>query len=329
MVDFGRVLTAMITPFKEDGSINYDVAAELAAHLVNNGTDTLVVCGTTGESPTLTWEEKYQLLAVVLQAVAGKAKVIAGCGSNSTKEAISMTQKAFQIGVHGSLQVVPYYNKPPQAGLYKHFQVIAQACLDLPLLLYNVPGRTGQNLQPETVARLAEISNIIGIKEASGNLDQASQTRCLTPKEFHIYSGDDSLTLPLLAIGAKGVVSVASHLVGNQLQQMIQAFSAGQIQVASDIHLQLFPLFKALFATTNPIPVKIALKLLNWKVDLTRLPLHDEDSVEVSQKLEAILKELGFTLFYQTGKTKYLKTLFDSDFDKFTTSLTDRKIHKL
>jgi len=292
--EFGRVLTAMITPFKADGSVNYDVAAELAAHLANNGTDTLVVCGTTGESPTLTWEEEYQLFVEVLQSVAGKAKVIAGCGSNSTKEAITATEKAAKIGVHGSLQVVPYYNKPPQAGLYQHFQAIAQACPELPLLLYNVPGRTGQNLSPETVARLAEINNIIGIKEASGNLDQASEIRRLTPKEFQIYSGDDSLTLPLLAIGATGVVSVASHLVGNQLQQMIQAFSAGGIAIASQIHLQLFPLFKALFLTTNPIPVKQALKLKGWEVGSTRLPLCKADS-DVTDKLKAVLEKLDLT----------------------------------
>ncbi|MBE9053512.1 4-hydroxy-tetrahydrodipicolinate synthase [Nostocales cyanobacterium LEGE 11386] len=291
MGEFGRVLTAMITPFKADGSVNYDVAAELAAHLANNGTDTLVVCGTTGESPTLSWEEEYQLFVEVLQAVAGKAKVIAGCGSNSTKEAIAATEKAAKIGVHGSLQVVPYYNKPPQAGLYQHFQAIAQACPELPLLLYNVPGRTGQNLSPDTVARLAQINNIVGIKEASGNLDQASEIRRLTSKKFQIYSGDDSLTLPLLAIGAKGVVSVASHLVGNQLQQMIQAFIAGKIEIASEIHLQLFPLFKALFLTTNPIPVKKALILKGWKVGSTRLPLYEADS-DVSDKLETVLAEL-------------------------------------
>lgn len=292
MVDFGRVLTAMIAPFREDGSVNYDVAAELALHLANNGTDTLVVCGTTGESPTLTWDEQYQLFSIVLEAVKGKALVMAGCGSNSTKEAIAATQKAATIGVHGTLQVVPYYNKPPQAGLYQHFQAIAQATPELPLLLYNVPGRTGQNLQPQTVARLAKIDNIIGIKEASGNLDQASEIRRLTPKEFQIYSGDDSLTLPLLAVGAKGVVSVASHLVGNQLQEMIQAFESGQSQLAREIHLQLFPLFKALFATTNPIPVKQAMNLVGWKVGSTRLPLSEADS-EITQKLETVLAELG------------------------------------
>jgi 4-hydroxy-tetrahydrodipicolinate synthase len=282
----------MITPFKEDGSVNYDIAAKLAAYLANNGTDTLVVCGTTGESPTLTWEEEYQLFIVVLEAVKGKASVVAGCGSNSTKEAIAATEKAAKIGIHGTLQVVPYYNKPPQAGLYQHFQAIAQACPDLPLLLYNVPGRTGQNLQPETVARLAEVKNIVGIKESTGNIDQVSEIRRLTPKEFWIYSGDDYMTLPLLAIGANGVVSVASHLVGLQLQQMIQAFDSGQVQVATQIHLQLFPLFKALFATTSPIPIKNALKLQGWEVGSTRLPLCEESSF-VNPKLEIVLKELN------------------------------------
>jgi 4-hydroxy-tetrahydrodipicolinate synthase len=282
----------MITPFKPDGSVDYDVAANLAAHLVDNGTDTLVICGTTGESPTLSWEEEYQLFKVVLAAIAGKGKVIAGCGSNSTKEAIAATQKAARIGVHGALQVVPYYNKPPQEGLFQHFQAIAQASPELPLLLYNVPGRTGQNLNSETVVRLAEVESIVGIKEASGNLDQVSAIRRLTPGEFQIYSGDDSLTLPMLAIGAKGVVSVASHLVGNELQQMIQAFSEGKIQQASAIHLRLFPLFKALFATTNPIPVKKALEIQGWQVGSTRPPLWETPSA-ITQELEAVLKELS------------------------------------
>ena len=290
--DFGIIVTAMITPFKTDGSINYDVVAKLADYLVNNGTDTLVVCGTTGESPTLTWDEEYQLFIEVLQTVSGKAKVIAGCGSNNTQEAIAATQKAAKIGVHGSLQVVPYYNKPPQAGLYKHFQAIAQSCPDLPMMLYNVPGRTGQNLSSETVVKLAEIENIVAIKEASGNLDQVSEIRRLTPKEFEIYAGDDSLTLPMLAIGSQGIVSVASHLVGNQIQEMIQAWKVGKTQIATDIHLQLFPLFKALFLTTNPIPVKEALKLQGWEVGSTRLPLCEAD-IEVSKKLESVMQKLN------------------------------------
>jgi 4-hydroxy-tetrahydrodipicolinate synthase len=290
--DFGTVLTAMITPFKTDGSINYDVVAKLADYLVNNGTDTLVVCGTTGESPTLTWDEEYQLFVEVLQTVSGKAKVIAGCGSNDTKEAIAATQKAAKIGVHGSLQVVPYYNKPPQAGLYQHFQAIAQSSPDLPMMLYNIPGRTGQNLLPETVVKLAEIDNIVAIKEASGNLDQVSEIRRLTPKEFKIYAGDDSLTLPMLALGSEGIVSVASHLVGNQIQEMIQAWKTGKTEIATNIHLHLFPLFKALFLTTNPIPVKEALKLQGWEVGSPRLPLCEADT-DVSKKLESVMKKLN------------------------------------
>lgn len=294
MVDFGNVITAMVTPFKEDGSVNYDVAEKLAVHLAENGTDTFIVCGTTGESPSMSWDEEYQLFKCVLQAVSGKAKVIAGCGSNSTKEAVAATQEAAKMGVHGSLQVVPYYNKPPQAGLYRHFQAIAEAVPELPLLLYNVPGRTGQNLQPQTVARLAEIDNIVGIKESTGNIDQASQMRRLTPPEFQIYSGDDYMTLPLLSVGAKGIVSVASHLVGLQLQQMIQAFKDGKVQAATDIHLKLFPLFKVLFATANPIPVKAALNLQGWDVGSTRLPLYEAES-ELTQQLETVLEELNLS----------------------------------
>ena len=292
VVSFGRTITAMITPFKEDGSVNYAVAEKLAAYLAENGSDGIVVCGTTGESPSLTWDEEYELFQVVKKAVSGKALVIAGTGSNSTREAIAATQKAAKIGLDGSLQVVPYYNKPPQEGMYQHFQAIAQSSPDLPIMLYNIPGRTGQNLLPETVARLAEIPNIVAIKEASGNLDQATQIRCLTPPDFQIYSGDDSLTLPLLSIGGAGVVSVASHLVAPQLQAMIQAFEVGKIKEATQIHLQLFPLFKALFATTNPIPVKAALKLQGWDVGSTRSPLCDPTN-EIAQNLKNVLEKLS------------------------------------
>ncbi|OZH52977.1 dihydrodipicolinate synthase [Hydrocoleum sp. CS-953] len=292
MINFGRVLTAMITPFNPDGSVNYEEAEKLSIWLTENGTDSLIVCGTTGESPSLTWEEEYQLFQVVQKAVAGKAKVIAGTGSNSTTEAIAATQKAAKLGLDGSLQVVPYYNKPPQSGLYQHFQAIAQATPELPIMVYNIPGRTGKNLEPETVAKLAEIPNIVAIKEASGNLDQASQIRQLTSPEFKIYSGDDSLTLPLMAIGGSGVVSVASHLVGKQLQEMIIAFETGKVQLATEIHLQLFNLSRALFATTNPIPVKAALNLLGWKVGTTRPPLCDPPT-EVTEKLSAEMGKLG------------------------------------
>ncbi len=291
MTIFGRVMTAMITPFHPDGNVNYGVAESLAAHLVSHGTDTIVVCGTTGESPTLTWDEEFQLFKVVQQAVGTRAKVVAGTGSNSTAEAISATQKADKLGLDGSLQVVPYYNKPPQEGLYQHFRAIAKSS-PMPLILYNVPGRTGQNLLPETVSRLAEIPNIVAVKEASGNLDQVSQIRRLTPAEFTIYSGDDSLTLPMLAVGAQGVVSVASHLVGDALQQMIQAFEQGKVQAATQIHLQLFPLFKVLFQVTNPIPLKVALGLQGWEVGTTRLPLVD-DSPNLHQTLQAVMAELN------------------------------------
>lgn len=217
---------------------------------------------------------------------------MAGTGSNSTREAITATQKAAKLGLDGSLQVVPYYNKPPQEGLYQHFKAIAEAAPDLPVMLYNVPGRTGQNLQAETVARLAEIANIVAIKEATGNLDQASEIQRLTPPEFALYSGDDSITLPLLAIGGKGVVSVASHLVGLQLQQMIQAFETGQPSIATKLHLELFPLFKALFVTANPIPVKAALRLQGWQVGSTRLPLVDSSS-DLAATLTSVMTGLA------------------------------------
>ncbi|MGB3691892.1 MAG: 4-hydroxy-tetrahydrodipicolinate synthase [Spirulinaceae cyanobacterium] len=292
MVNLGRVITAMATPFKEDGSINYPVAEKLADYLVANGSDGIVVCGTTGESPTLTKEEKYELFQVIKNAVANRGRVIAGTGSYSTQEAITITQKAAKLGMDGSLQVVPYYNKPPQVGLYEHFVAIAQACSDLPIMLYNVPGRTGKNLQTETVTKLAEVDNIVAIKEASGSLDQISDIRRSTPSSFAIYSGEDSLTLPALAVGAMGVVSVASHLVALQIQEMIQAFEVGKTNVARDIHLKLSPLFKALFLTTNPIPVKGALNLQGWNVGSCRLPLC-EISPELKVELEIVLKELS------------------------------------
>ena len=286
MIEFGQVVTAMVTPFKEDGSINYEMAEKLAVFLLENGSDALVLCGTTGESPTLTWEEEAELIQVVKRAIGSKGKIIAGTGANSTAEAIAATQKVLELGLDGCLQVVPYYNKPPQAGLYAHFREIAIACENLPIMLYNIPSRTGQNLWPETVARLAEIPNIVAIKEASGNLNQVSQIGNLTPEDFAIYSGDDSLTMPVLAVGGKGVVSVASHLVGKEIQQMIKAFVEGKTETAIALHRKLFPLFQALFATTNPLPVKTALRMRGWEVGKTRLPLKADNE----SALEEILK---------------------------------------
>lgn len=292
MVNFGKVLTAMVTPFSKDGTVNYDLAGQLADHLVNHGSNGLVVCGTTGESPTLTWDEEFQLYQVVKQAVSGRAKVIVGTGSNSTHEAIDATRKAAQLGLDGSLQVVPYYNKPPQEGIYRHFKQIAEAVPDLPLMLYNIPGRTGINMSVETIAKLAQVPSIVAIKEASGSLDHASQIRRNTPESFSIYSGDDSLTLPLLSVGGSGVVSVASHLVGDRLQQMVQAFETGQTKLATAIHLELLPLFKVLFLTANPIPVKVALELQGWMVGSVRLPLCSADET-VKSAVEAVLGDLA------------------------------------
>ena len=288
---FGRVLTAMATPFLPSGEVNYPVAEKLANHLADNGTDTVVVCGTTGESPALTWDEEYALFKTVKQAVSGRAKVLAGTGSNSTSEAIEATQKASKLGLDGSLQVVPYYNKPPQAGLAGHFRAIAQAVPDLPVMLYNVPGRTSCNLLPETVAELADVSNIVAIKEASGNLDQVSEIRRLCPTDFEIYSGDDSLTLPMLSVGAVGVVSVASHLAGDQLQRMVRAFESGKVKDAADIHLSLIPLFKVLFSVTSPIPLKAALELQGWSVGECRPPLC-KATVELTEAVRKTLTEL-------------------------------------
>lgn len=288
---FGRVITAMVTPYTEEGQVSYATAEKLAAHLVDNGSDSLVICGTTGESPTLTWEEEHNLFRAVQNAVGDRAKIIAGTGSNSTSEAISATQKAEALGLDGSLQVVPYYNKPPQEGLYHHFKAIAAACPDIPLMLYNVPGRTSCNLVPETVIRLAEVENIVAIKEASGDVEQTAQIRCAVDDEFEIYSGDDSLTLPLMSVGAQGVVSVASHLVGNQIQQMIQAFLKGDNQEAIAINLKLFPLFKVLFCDTNPLPVKTALILQGWSLGSFRNPLYPLDPQRTKQVTQ-VLKDL-------------------------------------
>lgn len=288
---FGRVLTAMVTPFKEDGSVNYELVEKLANHLISNGNDGLIVCGTTGESPTLSEEEKYQLFKVVKQTVGSKAKIIVGTGTNSTEKAIASTKKAAELGIDASLQVVPYYNKPSQEGLYKHFETIAKACPDLPMMLYNIPGRTGKNLEVETIANLAKIDNIVAIKEASGGVEQTCKIRLATPADFAIYSGEDVLTLPMMTVGCIGVVSVAGHLVSKEIKEMIMAFEQGNTSLATEIQLKLYPLFKALFYTTNPAPVKAALKMQGWDVGSLRLPLTEmPDNLKL--QLEKVLKEL-------------------------------------
>ncbi|MBI5700117.1 4-hydroxy-tetrahydrodipicolinate synthase [Candidatus Saganbacteria bacterium] len=291
MVDFGKVMTAMVTPFKDDLSVDYKKAEELAVYLANNGSDSLVIHGTTGESPTLTHEEEYELYRVVKAALTGaKCKLIAGTGSNSTSTTVNSTKQAEKIGCDGAMVVVPYYNKPSAEGLYQHFKAVAEAT-GLPLIIYNIPGRTGINMLPETVARVAQIKNYVGLKDAAGNLDQTSATRAACPDRFAIWSGDDSLTLPMLAVGAIGVISVASHLVGPQIAEMVNAYHAGDIARAKELHLKLLPLFKVLFITANPTPVKAALAMVGRPVGIPRLPLIEAGDKEKDQ-IRSVLKGL-------------------------------------
>ncbi|MBP8819668.1 MAG: 4-hydroxy-tetrahydrodipicolinate synthase [Syntrophomonadaceae bacterium] len=274
-----RLLTAMVTPYDDQLQVDYAKAAKLAEYLANNGTEGIVVSGTTGESPVLSDEEKLKLFAAVKGKLGKRIPVWAGTGSNDTKHSLELSKEAEKLGVDGVMLVCPYYNKPSQEGLYQHFKAIAGA-VSLPVMLYNVPGRTSINLLPETVARLAEIENIVAIKEASGSMDQVSTLMTLLPEDMTVYSGDDSLTLPMMALGARGVVSIASHLVGNQILAMIEAFNQGEVKSAADLHKQLFPIFKGLFITTNPVPLKEALNQLGQNVGGLRLPLAEASPTE-------------------------------------------------
>ncbi len=291
MAQFGHVITAMATPFDREERLDYKRATELARWLVGHGSESLVIAGTTGESPTLSDEEKVELFRTVKQAVGGRAKVIAGTGTYDTAHSIHLSKQAEKAGADGLLLVNPYYNRPSQDGLYAHFRKVAEST-SLPVILYNIPGRTGVNCLPETVARLAEVPTIVAIKEATGSLDQASDVRKRTPPEFLIYSGDDSLTLPMLAVGGTGVISVASHLVGNEIGQMIRAFLAGDVRTALQIHMKLWPLFKVLFITTNPVPLKAALRLAGFDVGTPRLPLVEATPKEQEQ-IRPVLQELS------------------------------------
>ncbi len=281
---FGRVLTAMVTPFNEQMEVDYEQAKKLACYLVEHGNDGLVVAGTTGESPTLSAEEKIKLFKVVKEAVGDKALVIAGTGSYDTMASIKLTKEAEKVGVDGIMLVVPYYSKPSQEGLYQHFKTIA-AETKLPVLLYNIPGRTGINMEPETIARLSEIDNIVAVKEASGKLDQVSKIRALAKEDFVIYSGDDSLTLPILAVGGYGIISVVGHVAGEQIREMVQLYLDGQVEAAAKMHIKLYDLFKTMFITANPVPIKYALNLKGMNVGPVRLPL-----VEANDKEKAAIK---------------------------------------
>ena len=270
---FGRLVTAMVTPFNSNGEVDLTLAAKLARYLVDQGSDGIIVCGTTGESPTLSWMEQHQLLETVKNAVGNKAKVLAGTGSNSTAEAEEATAKAAELGADGALVVVPYYNKPPQEGLEAHFRAVAKSAPELPLMLYNIPGRTGCSLNPDTVKRLLSCENIVSFKAASGNINEVTELRMQCGHKFAVYSGDDGMLLPMLSVGAVGVVSVASHIVGRHIKTMINYFYQGEVAKAISCNERLQPLFKALFATTNPIPVKAALEILGWEVGPPRSPL--------------------------------------------------------
>jgi 4-hydroxy-tetrahydrodipicolinate synthase len=271
-MNFGQVLTAMVTPFDQNGEIDFEATRTLVNYLLANGTDGLVVSGTTGESPTLTTEEKVSLFKFVVEVVDRRVPVIAGTGSYNTRDSISLTKLAEEAGVDGIMLVVPYYNKPNQEGLYQHFKTIAEST-KLPILLYNIPGRSSVNMAAETVIRLSAIDNIAAVKEASGNLDQMAEIISKTPSDFALYSGDDGLALPVLAIGGNGVISVASHVIGNELQDMINSFNSGDHQKAASEHRRLLPIMRALFAAPSPAPVKAALNMNGIQVGGLRLPL--------------------------------------------------------
>ena len=275
-MDFGRLITAMVTPFDRDGEINWDETGRLIDYLIDEQqSDSLVIAGTTGESPTLSEDEKLKLFTFSVEKAAGRCKIIAGTGSNDTKHSIELTKKAEQCGVDGILLVAPYYNKPNQEGLYRHFKAIAEST-SLPVMLYNVPGRTGVSLSAETTLRLAEIPNVTSTKECA-SLDQVTQIAAAAPAGFIVYSGDDSAALPALSVGAYGIVSVASHVAGSVMKDMIQSFLDGRVAEASRLHQKLFPLFKGLFECPSPLPnpsaVKFALEERGYRVGSVRLPL--------------------------------------------------------
>ncbi|MGB2872942.1 4-hydroxy-tetrahydrodipicolinate synthase [Psychrobacillus psychrotolerans] len=286
-MNFGQILTAMVTPFDHNEDIDFPATRNLINYLIANGTQGLVVSGTTGESPTLTDEEKVQLFKFTVEVVNGRVPVIAGTGSYSTKASIELTKQATDAGVDGIMLVVPYYNKPSQEGLYQHFQTIS-ATTSLPIMLYNIPGRSVVNMSVDTVIRLSEIPNIVAIKEAGGNLDTMSEIISSTREDFSLYSGDDGLTIPVLSIGGTGVISVASHIIGNEMQEMITKFNNGNVREAAKDHRKLLPVMKALFAAPNPTPVKTALNLKGVPVGGVRLPMVPLNAEELTTLKEVL-----------------------------------------
>jgi len=268
---FHGAIVATVTPFR-NGKVDAAGLRRLVEFQIRNGTDGIVPCGTTGESATLAYEEHERVIDLVVEAADGRVPVIAGTGSNNTKEAIVLTRYARKAGADAALVITPYYNKPTQKGLVAHFTAVAEAA-DIPIILYNVPGRTGVNMAAETVARLAEVKNIVGVKEASGNLAQICDILQMTPKTFCVLSGDDGLYFPMLALGAKGVISVVSNVAPKEMADLYDAFALGELALARDIHFRLWPLMQALFIETNPIPAKTALAMMGKIREEFRLPL--------------------------------------------------------
>lgn len=290
---FGRLLTAMVTPFNADGSINYEAGADFADWLLANGSDGLVVEGSTGEAATMDMDEKIKFMQTIVARVNGRAKIVAGAGTNCTASTIDLVKKMEACGVDGVLVVGPYYNKPTQEGYYQHFAAVAKAT-KLPIIVYNVPGRTGGNIAPETVARLAaDFSNIVAIKEAAGNVAQTAELYRVLPEDFSIYSGDDGLILPFLSVGACGLISVLANVNGNILQQLMQAYSEGRVKDAADLNKVMVPLAKAMFIESNPIPIKAAVtKVTGIEAGAPRLPM-TPISAAAEAKLDAALKAAG------------------------------------
>jgi len=268
---FHGAIVATVTPFR-NGNLDKNALKKLVTFQIDSGTDGIVPCGTTGESATLSFEEHERVIDIVLESADGRVPVIAGTGSNNTKEAVALTRYAKKAGVSGALVITPYYNKPTQDGLYRHFRTVAESA-DIPIILYNVPGRTGVNMAAQTVARLAEIPNIVGVKEASGNLTQVCDIIRMTPKKFCVLSGDDALFFPMMALGAKGVISVTSNVAPQLMAELYDTYVIGEISRARDIHYHLWPLFHALFLETNPIPAKTALAMMKKIREEFRLPL--------------------------------------------------------
>lgn len=286
--DFGEVLTAMVTPFDNKGSVDYSKVEELTAYLAENGSDSIVVTGTTGESPTLTHDEELEILSSAKRAVMNNKNIIMGTGSNSTETAVMMAKKAEKEGADGILTVVPYYNKPSQKGMIAHFSAIASA-VNLPIILYNIPSRTGVNMSVETAKYLTEThENIVAIKQSFGDLDVITDYKLNLPKDVAIYSGDDSLTLPMLSVGAHGVVSVASHLWGKEIKSMIRNFKTGDVSAAKNMHYKLYPIMKKLFMAPNPVPVKAALSRKGIIEEFVRSPLVTLDAEEKLELFEVI-----------------------------------------